>query len=194
MNSMKRQISPNSANVIVDLGANIGLASVFFGVKYPDAKILAVEPERDNFAAMVANTAELGERVVTQHCAVWSRDGFIYLHTEDNDGRTLGAWGVQVSDRPPNTERRVPCKKLTTLLNMAGFSNVDILKVDIEGAELELFSHEANEWLSRIDLIIVETHDRFRPGAEQAVREAVAPMFEELPKSGESLFFRRRSS
>jgi hypothetical protein len=77
----------------------------------------------------------------------------------------------------------------------AGFQNVDILKVDIaEGAELELFSHDAAEWLPRIALIIVETHDRFRPGTEEAVRRSLHPMFEELPRSGENLFFRRRQA
>jgi hypothetical protein len=69
---------------------------------------------------------------------------------------------------------------------------VDILKIDIEGAELEIFSDGADEWLPRIGLIIIETHERFRPGSEAAVRKALWPMFEELPPSGESLFFRRK--
>jgi hypothetical protein len=79
-----------------------------------------------------------------------------------------------------------------TLLDQAGFHHVDILKIDIEGAELEVFSNGAEEWLSRVNLIIIETHDRFRPGSEEAVRKAVHPMFDELTPSGESLFFRRK--
>jgi len=84
------------------------------------------------------------------------------------------------------------CFKLSTLLDQAGFYNVEILKIDIEGAELEVFSNGAEEWLSRVNLIIIETHDRFRPGSEEAVRRAVHPMFDELAPSGESLFFQRR--
>jgi FkbM family methyltransferase len=186
---------PDSASVIVDLGANIGLAAVFFARRYPKANILCVEPEHDNFAAMLVNVAPLGDRVQTQNAAVWMNDGFVNLHTEDCDGRSLGAWGVQVSDKVGESENRVACYKLTTLLEKAGFQNVDILKVDIaEGAELELFSHDAAEWLPRIALIIVETHDRFRPGTEEAVRRSLHPMFEELPRSGENLFFRRRQA
>ena len=50
----------------------------------------------------------------------------------------------------------------------------------------------AEEWLSRVTLIIIETHDRFRPGSEEAVRKAVHPMFDELTPWGESLLFRRK--
>jgi FkbM family methyltransferase len=185
---------PAAADTIVDLGANVGLATVFFGLKYPAARILAVEPEAGNFAAMSLNAAALGDRVRKQHAAVWVNDGAINLHTEDDDGAPLGAWGVQVSDRRAKSGQFVNCHTMKTLLDQAGFTTVDILKVDIEGAELEIFSQGAAGWLPRINLIIVETHDRFRPGSDAAVRQAVLPMFEELPHSGENLFFRRRTT
>jgi FkbM family methyltransferase len=183
---------PDSANVIVDLGANIGLATVFFATRYPGARILCVEPEAENFKCMVSNTESFGSRVTMRHAAVWTKDGLINLHTEDDAGRSLGAWGAQVSENVETSKKMVSCYKMATLLDNSGFTGVDILKVDIEGAELELFSHEADLWLPRIKLLIIETHDRFRPGTENAVRKAIAPMFEELPGSGENLFFRRR--
>ena len=183
---------PETAGAIVDLGANIGLATVFFGAKYPTARILSIEPEAENFAALMANTTALGDRVQRRRAAVWTRDGFIGLRTRDDDGNSLGAWGVQVADGTEQPEARVACHRLSTLLDDAGFQDVDILKVDIEGAELDLFSEPVIEWLPRIGTIIIETHDRFRPGAEAAVRNAVLPMFDELPRSGENLIFRRR--
>ncbi len=76
----------------------------------------------------------------------------------------------------------------------AEFDYVDILKIDIEGAELEIFSEGSEEWLSKIGLIIVETHERFRPGSDGAVRNALRPMFDELPGRAENLFFRRKLS
>lgn len=183
---------PASASTIVDLGANIGLTTVFFGLKYPSAKILSVEPEVNNYASLVGNTNGLGPRVQRQHAAVWMNDGLINIHLEDDDGRPLGFWGVQTSGRQSKYENKIKCYKMETLLEEVAFGTVDILKVDIEGAELELFSHDVEKWLPRINLIIIETHDRFRPGAEEAVRNAVHAMFEELPRSGENLFFRRR--
>jgi FkbM family methyltransferase len=186
------QSLPATANVIVDLGANIGLASVFFGLKYPAARILAVEPEAKNHRIMVANLEALGDRVQTRNAAVWVTDGVINLHTEDEKGLTLGNWGPRVSEQASRSGTMTECHKPATLLDEAGLATVDILKVDIEGAELEIFSDAAEQWLPRVGLIIVETHDRFRPGSEAAVREALHPMFEELREPGSNLFFRRR--
>jgi hypothetical protein len=130
--------------------------------------------------------------VQKQHAAVWTKDGALSLRLDDDRGRSLGSWGVQVSDRLGEPEHSVKCYKLATLLDKAQFRTVDILKIDIEGAELELFSHDAAEWLPRVNLIIIETHDRFRPGSEEAVRRAIRGTFEELPRAGENLLFRRR--
>jgi len=182
---------PDSAATIVDLGANIGLATVFFGTKYPAAKILAVEPDEDNFALLTANTAALGSRVQKQPAAAWIKDGYINLHREDEQGHSLGAWGGQVSEAAGRSSRKTPCYKMTTLLENAGFDEVDILKVDIEGAELELFSQGAEEWLPRVKLVIVEMHERFRPGSNVAVFQALRPLFRQLPWSGENALFRR---
>jgi FkbM family methyltransferase len=182
---------PQSARSIVDLGANVGLAAVYFGLKYPQAQILAVEPEGSNFSIMVANTAALGARIKREHAAVWIHDGHINLQTCAEDGSSLGAWGVRTSDRIDNASAVTKCFRLDTLLDNAGFGTVDILKVDIEGAELQVFSEGAEKWLPRVGMIIIETHDRFQPGSEKAVRQAIAPLFEELPSIGENLFFRR---
>jgi FkbM family methyltransferase len=186
-------VLPSSASTIVDLGANIGLATVFFGLRYPEARLLAVEPERQNFDLLASNVAALGQRVQKQQVAVWAKDGIINLNASDATGHSLGAWGHQASESANSAATRVPCYNLATLLDIARFATVDILKIDIEGAEQEIFSHEPARWLPRVNLIMVETHDRFRPGAERAVRTAVAPRFEELPRSGENLIFRRRS-
>jgi hypothetical protein len=83
---------------------------------------------------------------------------------------------------------------LDTLLAIADIQHVDILKVDIEGAELELFKSRPDHWLDRVNMVIVETHDRFRPGSETAVRDALKEKFEEAPRNGENLFFLRKSA
>jgi FkbM family methyltransferase len=181
---------PDTAETIVDLGANIGLASLFFGLRYPNARILAVEPDAGNFAALTANTAALRGRLRCLHAAAWHADGEISLHTQDATGQPLLPWAVQVSELPGQS--RVKSCTVKTLLDLSAFAEVDILKVDIEGAELEIFSHNPWPWLPRVKLIIVETHDRFRLGSEAAVRGALASGFEELPPNGENLFFRRR--
>ncbi|MDR3487956.1 MAG: FkbM family methyltransferase [Bradyrhizobium sp.] len=183
-----------TAATIVDLGANIGLATVFFALKYPSAKILSVEPDDDNFALLESNTKALGDRIQREQAAAWMEDGRINIYTESEDGVPLGAWGIQVSNRLGHSNKSTKCSQIPTLLSQAGFEEVDILKVDIEGAELELFAQSTRVWLPKIKLLVVETHDRFRPGSEEAVRHAVNELFDELPMSGENLVFRRRSA
>ncbi len=184
---------PKTCRTIVDLGANIGLAAVLFGQKYPDARILSVEPEPGNYGLLVRNTAALGDRIGTRHAAVWTRNGSINLHTEDRQGASLDAWGVQVSETR-QSEKVTECATLGAFLDQAGMDRVDILKVDIEGAELEVFSHGVDDWLPRVDLIIIETHERFRPGSGVAVLNALKNTFEELPSVGENQFFRRKAA
>ncbi len=182
---------PAAAATVVDLGANIGLSALFFALRYRQARLLAVEPDAGNFALLEANTAPFGERVRREQAAIWNRDGMISLADEDEAGNDLDGWGIQVTEAPSPSARQTPCFRLDTLLDRHGFQQVDILKVDIEGAEVELFDDSAAAWLPRIGLIVVETHDRFRPGSDAAVRRAVGPGFTELPRLGENRFFRR---
>lgn len=181
---------PATARTIIDLGANIGLASVFFALRYPEARILAVEPDTENFALLVRNTARFSPRVRTRQGAVWTHDGEVNLRHHDAEGRPLGAWGVQVA---PDTGRGETTASFTmpTLMHMVDFPDVDILKCDIEGAEAELFTVGTESWLAKVGMLIIETHDGIRPGSEAAIRAVLAPLFEELPARGENFYFRR---
>jgi FkbM family methyltransferase len=184
---------PESAMNIMDLGANIGLASVFFMFKYPGSTICAVEPEEVNVQIAALNLSIFGARAHLEHAAVWHEDSVLRVRTADERGRPLGAWGARVSAESQQDKKAVAAYSMATLLRRCRFENVDILKIDIEGAELELFSGGSLDWLRCVNFIIVETHDRFRPGSDQAVRNALSGEFEELPRKGENLFFRRIS-
>ncbi|WP_342710762.1 FkbM family methyltransferase [Bradyrhizobium sp. B124] len=185
---------PASASTIIDLGANIGLATLYFVARYPRATVLAVEPELENFRLLVRNTQILGTRVHRCQAAAWTHDGHVCLRTEDETNSPLDSWGVQVTTTPRPSDKQVPCYRLSTLIEIAGFSHVDILKIDIEGAELELFAQAADDCLARIQAIIIETHDRFRPGSEATVRRALAPFFDERQGRGENLLFVRKAA
>ncbi len=62
---------------------------------------------------------------------------------------------------------------IAELLKIAGADRISLLKVDIEGAEIELLTH-ASPWIHRVDNMMIETHDRFRPGCTTALAKAVA--------------------
>lgn len=183
---------PNDVRTIVDLGANIGLSVVFFGMRFPCARIVAVEPDADNYRSLQANVAALGDRVSTIKAAAWSMDGEIELEFEDAEGNALDSWGLRVSEKDTKSSNPTKCYSIETLINLFELTNIDILKVDIEGAEYEVFSNDPKSWLPRVNVIFIETHDRFRPGSEAAVRTALMDDFIELPQVGENLVFRHR--
>lgn len=184
---------PLDIETLVDLGANIGLSTLYFASKYPNARILAIEPDRGNYDMLVENTAMLGDRIQRRNVAAWKSGGFVSLHAENTSGESLDAWGFRTSDSTgSSTSRLTRCERIDVLLDEAGLSDVDVLKIDVEGAELEIFSERPEEWLHRIRFIIIETHDSFREGSEKAVRDAIRETFDELPRSGENLIFRAK--
>jgi FkbM family methyltransferase len=181
---------PEEAKTIIDLGANIGLTSIFFALKYRDANILSVEPDNDNFMRLIANVGHFGDRVKPLKGAAWSRDGNLRLVKQGANEASLDSWGVRVSPEIDDKSFDVQCFSIPTLIGRIDGDSIDILKIDIEGSEKEIFTHSPEKWIGKIKMIVVETHDRFQPGCEQAVREAVKDKFLELERSGELLIFR----
>lgn len=184
---------PETANTIVDLGANIGLSVLFFLKKYPNAHIIAVEPDAVNFEFMKRNLEDYSNHVALLKAAIWPTDGEVSLveHDESNEG--LGAWGYRTETLTEGAEASVSAISIPTLMNQFSMDFIDILKVDIEGAEYELFEKDYESWLDKVGLIIIETHDRFKPNSEAMVRNALNGRFTELPQKGENLFFKKNS-
>lgn len=184
---------PETANTIVDLGANIGLSALFFLKKYPNAHIIAVEPDTVNFEFMKRNLEDYSNHVALLQAAIWPSDGVVSFveHDESNEG--LGAWGYRTETLTEGAEASVSAISIPTLMNQFSMDFIDILKVDIEGAEYELFEKDYESWLDKVGLIIIETHDRFKPNSEAMVRNALNGRFTELPLKGENLFFKKNS-
>lgn len=154
------------ARLILDLGANVGYASVYFANRYPDARIVAVEPERTNFQVLARNT-EPYPNVITIEAAIWPRAEQLAV---DNSGP---AWGFQVTANGTGGMPSVSGITIDDVLKQwGGGAPVDLLKIDIEGAEKELFSAPSDSWLARTRLIIIELHDRMVAGCEQALEQA----------------------
>ncbi len=183
----------SDVRTILDLGANTGMASVFYAERHPDARIIAVEPDDGNIL-MLRRNVRGRPRVVPVHAAVWHEDTVLRLRTTDASGERLPDWGFQTRVEGAPGDRDVQALAIPTLMRRHGLQSIDLLKVDIEGAEHELFSEASDDWLSVTRCIVVETHERFRPGSDGAVTARLADGFEEQPASGENRIFMRRSS
>ena len=182
-------------SVIVDAGANIGLTSVYFANRFGNAKIIAVEPERSNFEMLLKNS-ERYENIVPLEAALWRADTAVNL----SDPGT-GCWGFQIEERERVLERgpRVRALTLDTLMREVGVDHIDILKVDIEGSEKEVFEC-CGKWIDRVGVLVVELHDRFKSGCSAAVLDAAQDFPISWTRGETSYFFRadrhptRRSS
>jgi FkbM family methyltransferase len=153
-------------NVIIDAGANIGMASIFYAVKYPNARIIAIEPEESNFALLVKNTCSY-RNITAIRAALWNCDGEISIGLPAPD--SYEKWGFQTGI-PGNGKARAVT--MQTLLDEIGVETVDLLKMDIEGAEKEVF--QSCNWMHRVKVLVIELHDRFKPGCRDAVESAAA--------------------
>lgn len=155
--------------LIVDAGANIGLSAVYFANKYPKARILSIEPNEENFRLLKRNTAGYPQ-VECLHGAVWPVESTIGICNDTEDQNPAG---YQVGEISPGTATAVPCFTPLALLNLVGAESIDLLKIDIEGSELELFSQGSDAWLNHVRSIFIELHDAIRPGCGQAFFRAI---------------------
>lgn len=143
--------------LIVDCGANIGASSVWFKMKYPHATVIAIEPAPDNAAMMRRNFAAFSGIVPVQ-AGIGSQAGSLFL--QDDGG---GAWGYRTVETQTQTE--VQIKTVDDILREFK-SEQDIpfiLKIDIEGAEEDLFNGPLSA-IAKFPVIIFESHDFYMPG------------------------------
>ena len=155
---------PNEPITIIDAGANIGMSTVYFALRYPSANIVAIEPEPTNFRMLQKNTSCFPQITVI-NAALWNEGGFLNI---DN---TRPLWGTRVSANATGTSVRAIT--MAQLFDDYGIQRVGLLKVDIEGAECEIFE-SAGAWLSHVDFVCIELHDRFRSGCSSIFNEATA--------------------
>lgn len=168
-----------SPRTIVDAGAHVGTASILFALKYPAAKIIAIEPEAANYAALVRNTAPY-KMITPIHAALWCEDGEVTLGP--SDAHPKGAFQI-VGNGP----QRVRAITMGTLISEIGIDSVDLLKVDIEGAEVEVFA--CCPWITNVRVIAIELHDRVRTGCSSVVKTAAKDMH--FDQKGEVTFLVR---
>jgi FkbM family methyltransferase len=136
--------------MIIDAGANIGLASLFFKSHAPEARIVAIEPEHDNFDLLLQNVPD--ETVVAYRAALWAESGEAAIHVGGPTGHRVGR-----AETPGDEGEMIPALTLDDIADLHAPGNLDLIKVDIEGAEAEVFRRS---WacLERTHTVVMEIH------------------------------------
>jgi FkbM family methyltransferase len=147
---------------IIDGGANIGMASLYFLNRYPRARVVAVEPDPSTFELCRKNLEPYGDRVVLINGAIWKAAGRLALDVAKEERQT------SVREDQAGT---VEAFTIETLRGFGG-GTIDLLKLDVEGAEKEIFGPGVQEWLPAVRNILIELHgddtkDRFFSALEE---------------------------
>lgn len=144
--SEKRIIS--TSPILLDIGANIGLSALYFQKKIKDSKVYAFEPFASNFKRIPSsiNSFQYG---------LWSNDTQLEVRRDFRDGKE---WSVQVVE---DENGSIEGKSLKSILLDLGLERVDLLKVDIEGSEFEVFlnDEEMSQNLEKVKAVVIEIHD-----------------------------------
>ena len=137
-----------------------------------------------NYEMLVRNTAAYAN-VSPVHAALWSKNTLLDI---ENAGAEKNAFRLD-SQRRSGSDG-IQGLTPVDILGLSAFPRIDIFKLDIEGAEKELFSEDSSAWLDRTDVIIIELHDWFRSGCGMAFYQAITPYRFCQVNRGENVFVR----
>jgi len=152
--------------VIIDAGANVGYSTLYFATRYPKARIIAVEPHPENFAVLQKNVAK-HPRITPVQAALWHEDTALGLWDPEQ-----GHWGFRVvhaDDSEPGLQ--IHGVSIASLMLDHALETIDLLKIDVEGSELEIFEHAAG-WIDSVGALVAELHDKYRIGCARAFYNA----------------------
>ena len=144
---------------VIDVGANVGLAALFLLEQFPVSRLICVEPEPDNFRLLQKNLR--GTPSVALQAALSATDGTVKIVSSP------WAYNANVSAETGTTEVTAVC--MPTLLRSQNLERVDLLKIDIEDYEHQVFAGPA-DWLAQVGTLLIEIHST---ESQKAVRQAV---------------------
>jgi FkbM family methyltransferase len=167
--------------IIVDAGANIGIATLWFKQKFPAACVVAIEPEPGNLALLRRNVANVAGVLVLDK-AIGATPGFV----EVLDGGL--AWATTTR----RADQGVSIVTMAEALAMVPNGTLFIAKIDIEGFEGDLFSDNIG-WLKDVYAVYIEPHDWLLPGkaTSRNFQRAMGDLDFEIYISGENLLYVR---
>jgi FkbM family methyltransferase len=139
-----------SPELIIDLGANVGYSSAYFLSRFKNSRVIAVEPDPSNFRELQNNLLPYRSRAIAVQAAVWPHSEMLLLN-HPGQGEE---WGISIRPSENGTVRAITVPEL---ISMSGAQRISLLKIDIEGSEIDLFRSDTT-WLRQVDNIVIELH------------------------------------
>lgn len=147
-------------NSIVDAGANVGFTSIYISNYHPKSIILALEPNSKTFKRLNHNILINNiKNIITLEKGLWNKDTFLKA---DRSFRDKQDWSFRLEETLNVEEKLFETISIQNILTSQNWDTVDLLKIDIEGGEKELFNMDVDlNWLNKIKVIAIEIHDEF---------------------------------
>ena len=144
---------PEPIRLIVDAGANIGDSTALYLFSFPRAAVVALEPDHSNFEILQRNCAAYRDRVVLLNKGLWDKEAHLKV------SQFCSHCTLSVSEVDPTAPYDCLATTIPAILQLTGKESIDILKVDIEGAEAVVFGDSSDAWLDRVRRIFIEVHN-----------------------------------
>jgi len=141
-----------SPKIILDIGGNIGLSAIYFAIKFPNANIYSLEPQRDNFELLLKNTAHY-KNIKAFNIGLGNRDAVLPIYN-DNDTNN-GTFSLYTG----NKERGYVQIRNAATFFQENITDVDLIKIDTEGAEYDILTSIPQKILQKTSWIIGELHN-----------------------------------
>ena len=141
---------------IIDAGANIGLSTNYFLRQLPNARVICIEPDKNNFKTLEHNINQRRDNVRLYNKALWYKNEVLFLTDQFRDGEE---WSRSISTDKQNSLSEVAAVTVDELIVENSLITIDLFKIDIEGAEFELYKNSENlDYLNRTKVIAIEIH------------------------------------
>ncbi len=152
--------------VILDLGANVGYATMWFAMHFPNAQVIAVEPLKANVERIrkQVENAKIEDRVVVIEAAISDRNQELELYMDAGEffhtGASLSPDHIY-HNQTAKIVAKVECLSLDNLIEQYHLSQPDVIKIDIEGTETDLFSNvtpQFDDIMTNVQVLAIELH------------------------------------
>ena len=144
--------------IIVDIGSNIGASIIYFHEKFPDARILGFEPHPETFGILQQNVGHL-RGVTVFNYGLGATNQRIAVPADSVHFGGFNTRGHFKDRGYPAAPVECEVRRLDDVLREIGVSQVDLIKTDCEGSEVDIFLTLSDEILNQCQWIVGELHD-----------------------------------
>jgi FkbM family methyltransferase len=165
---------------IIDAGANAGYATIGFALRWPNSEIIALEPDKENFELARKN---IPNKILTHifQEGIWFENKKLKVRAGSEQ---MGSWALIFEPADDDDLGAVNSTSIPELLARVGWDQCDLLKIDIEGAETEIFRRDVS-WLGKVKSVLIEPHG---DEARSLILRAASSYNMTVTEVGEKLF------